>query len=157
MSTPAVAPPVQLAGKYLTIILAGESYAIAVLNVREIIRVQPVTPVPQLPPYFKGVINLRGRVVPVMDLREKFGLAAEHTPRTCIIVVQVKAGDGPRTPLGVIVDAVEEVVVLTAADIEPTPEFGTAIDTTCLPGLAKVRGRVRILFDLDRAAGLDKA
>ncbi len=136
--------------KYLTVVLAGESYGIAVLKVREIIRLQKITPVPQTPPYVKGIINLRGRVIPVVDLRVKFGLAAEFPERTCIVVVQVKLAGDTSVQMGLIVDAVEEVTNLTAAEIEPTPEFGAAINTAYILGMAKVKGEVKTLLDIDQ-------
>ena len=139
-----------LAGKYLTVVLDSESYCIDVLKVREIIRLQKITPVPQMPGFVKGVINLRGRVIPVIDLRAKFGLKAEFAERTCIVVVQVKLPDEQTVHMGLIVDSVDEVVTLTAAEIEPTPDFGTRVDTEYLLGLAKVKGDVKMLLDLDR-------
>lgn len=139
-----------LGGKYLTVALEGESYAIAVLKVREIIRFQKITPVPQMPDYVKGVINLRGRVIPVIDLRAKFGLKAEVAERTCIVVVQVSLSRGRAVQMGVIVDSVEEVVTLTGTEIEPTPDFGTRVDTRYLLGMAKIKGQVKTLLDIDR-------
>jgi len=138
-----------LAGKYLTVGLDGEAYGIAVLKVREIIRLQKITPVPQLPAFVKGVINLRGRVIPIIDLRVKFGLKAEFTDRTCIVVVQVKL---PTTyvQMGLIVDSVEEVANIAAEDIEPTPEFGARVDTAYLLGMAKLKDVVKTLLDIDR-------
>jgi len=138
------------AGKYLTVVLDHESYGIAVLKVREIIRLQKITTVPQMPGFVKGVINLRGRVIPVVDLRVKFGLQAEFTERTCIVVVQVRLSAERTVQMGLIVDAVEEVVNLTSAEIEPTPDFGAKIDTTYLLGMAKVKGQVKTLLDIDR-------
>lgn len=144
-----------LAGKYLTVVLAGESYGLAALKVREIIRLQKITPVPQLPDFIKGVINLRGRVIPVIDLRTKLGLPSADTGRTCIIVVRVATPAGTPVALGLTVDSVDEVVNLTAAQIEPTPEFGGRVDVTCLLGMAKVNDTVKTLLDIDRvvAAG----
>ena len=142
-------------GKYLTLLLENEAYGIAVLKVREIIRHQQITPVPQMPAYVKGVINLRGRVVPVVDLRIKFSLKAEVTERTCVVVVQVQGPAGRTENIGLIVDAVEEVVNLTAAEIEPTPEFGTAVDTSCLLGIAKVKGQIKTLLDIDKVVAAD--
>jgi purine-binding chemotaxis protein CheW len=139
-----------LAGKYLTVVLENEAYGIAVLKVREIIRLQKITPVPQMPGFVKGVINLRGRVIPVIDLRVKFGLKAEFAERTCIVVVQVTLASEQTVQMGLIVDSVEEVVNLGAGEIEPTPEFGTRIDTSYLLGMAKVKGQVKTLLDLDR-------
>jgi len=140
----------KLAGKYLTVVLDNEAYGIAVLKVREIIRMQKITPVPQMPGFVKGVINLRGRVIPVIDLRVKFGLKAEFAERTCIVVVQVKLPTEQIVQMGLIVDSVEEVVTLTNEEIEPTPDFGTKIDTTYLLGMAKVKGQVKTLLDIDR-------
>ena len=140
----------KLAGKYLTVVLDNEAYGIAVLKVREIIRMQKITPVPQMPGFVKGVINLRGRVIPVVDLRVKFGLKAEFAERTCIVVVQVKLPTEQVVQMGLIVDSVEEVVTLTNEEIEPTPDFGTKIDTTYLLGMAKVKGQVKTLLDIDR-------
>ncbi|MBI2517620.1 MAG: purine-binding chemotaxis protein CheW [Opitutae bacterium] len=138
------------AGKYLTVVLDNEAYGIAVLKVREIIRMQKITPVPQVPSFVKGVINLRGRVIPIIDLRVKFGLKSEFTERTCIVVVQVKLPSEQVVQMGLIVDSVEEVVNLTSEEIEPTPEFGAKIDTTYLLGMAKVKGQVKTLLDIDR-------
>jgi purine-binding chemotaxis protein CheW len=138
------------AGKYLTVALDNEAYGIAVLKVREIIRMQKITPVPQVPGFVKGVINLRGRVFPVIDLRAKFGLQAEIAERTCIVVVHVQSAGGPPLAMGLIVDSVDEVVNLKARDIEPTPDFGTRVDTAFLTGMAKVNGQVKMLLDIDR-------
>jgi purine-binding chemotaxis protein CheW len=136
-------------GKYLTVVLENEAYGIAVLKVREIIRMQKITPVPQMPEFVKGVINLRGRVIPVVDLRVKFGLQASFGERTCIVVVQV-ALTASVVQMGLIVDSVEEVVSLTPAEIEPTPDFGTRIDTSYILGMAKIKGVVKTLLDIDR-------
>ena len=159
MSSPATAPAptttAKLAGKYLTVVLDNEAYGIGVLKVREIIRMQKITPVPQVPGFVKGVINLRGRVIPVVDLRVKFGLKAEFAERTCIVVVQVKLPNALVVQMGLIVDSVEEVVTLTAGEIEPTPEFGAKIDTSYLLGLAKVKGLVKTLLDIDRVVAPD--
>lgn len=139
-----------LAGKYLTVVLENEAYGIGVLKVREIIRMQKITPVPQMPAFVKGVINLRGRVIPIVDLRVKFGLKAEFAERTCIVVVQVKLSNDQNVQMGLIVDSVEEVVTLQAGEIEPTPEFGTKVDTAYLLGMAKVKGSVKTLLDINR-------
>ncbi|HRE05971.1 MAG TPA: chemotaxis protein CheW [Opitutaceae bacterium] len=140
----------QSAGKYLTVSLENESYGIAVLKVREIIRMQKITPVPQMPEFVRGVLNLRGRVIPVVDLRVKFGLKAEFADRTCIVVVQVKLPTGQLVQMGLIVDSVEEVVNLSGSEIEPTPDFGARIDTGYILGMAKVKGQVKTLLDIDR-------
>src|SRR5437773_6715114 len=138
------------AGKYLTFQLSNEEFGIRVLKVREIMGIQEITAVPQTPTHIKGVINLRGKVVPVIDLRLKFGLvAAEYTQRTCIIVTQVQGDSGP-VLMGIIVDGVSEVLNLTAAEIEDTPNFGEAVAGQYLLGMAKVKGKVKILLDIDK-------
>ncbi len=155
MSTSAVQETAGLAGKYLTVVLDNEAYGIAVLKVREIIRLQKITTVPQMPAFVKGVINLRGRVIPVIDLRIKFGLKAEVAERTCIVVVQIGVGAGRNVQMGLVVDSVEEVVNLTGAEIEPTPEFGARIDTSYLLGLAKIKGVVKTLLDIERVVAAE--
>jgi len=147
--------PATLAGKYLTIGLGAEAYGIPVLRVREIIRLQKITPVPQMPSYVKGVINLRGRVIPIVDLRVKFGVPAEFADRTCIVVVQVRLASEQTVPMGLIVDRVEEVANLGAAEIEPTPDFGAKLNTDYILGLAKGKGQVKTLLDLDRVVAVD--
>jgi purine-binding chemotaxis protein CheW len=139
-----------LAGKYLTFRLGDESYGISVLKVREIIRQTKATAVPQMPDYIKGVINLRGKIIPVMDLRLKLGLpVTEVTEHTCIVVVQVKLADGQNTALGLVVDGVEEVTNIAASDIEETPDFGAKIATRCILGMAKLKGAVKALLDIN--------
>ena len=139
------------AGKYLTFLLGHESYGVSVLRVREILRLMDITPVPRMPPEVKGVINLRGKVVPIVDLHLKFALPkAEVNERTCIVVVQIKTPAAGAALLGFIVDAVEEVLNIPAGDIEPTPDFGTHWGTDYILGLAKTKGRVKALLDMDR-------
>lgn len=143
-------------GKYLTFALGGESYGIPVLKVREIIRLCPITPVANMPAHVKGVINLRGKVIPAVDLRTKFGLPASiDDDRTCIVVTQIAAPAGGTRLFGVIVDAVEEVANFLASDLEPTPDFGGAIDARYLTGIAKSGGGVKMLVDLDRIWAAD--
>jgi purine-binding chemotaxis protein CheW len=154
-SAPSAPARSSLAGKYLTVVLENEAYGIGVLKVREIIRMQKITPVPQMPAFVKGVINLRGRVIPVVDLRVKFGLKAEFAERTCIVVVQVKLPTEQTVQMGLIVDSVEEVVTLSGTEIEPTPDFGTKINTDYLLGMAKVKGAVKTLLDIDRVVAPD--
>lgn len=140
----------KLAGKHLTFVLGREHYGVPVLKVREIIRLCDITPVPQMPDYIKGVLNLRGKIIPVADLRVKFRLAStENTDLTCIVVVQVALADKTNTLMGLIVDAVEEVANLTAADIEPTPDFGGDVQADYILGMAKVKGQVKALLDID--------
>jgi len=141
----------KLAGKYLTFKLNDESYGVEVLKVREIIRLTEITSVPQMPNYVRGVINLRGKIIPVIDLRLKFGFPpATHTEQTCIIVVQVRFSDGKCVQMGLIVDGVEEVTNIAAGDIEETPDFGVEISTECILGMAKIKGSVKTLLDIDR-------
>jgi purine-binding chemotaxis protein CheW len=138
------------AGKYLTFQLANEEFGIRVLKVREIMGIQEITAVPQTPAHIKGVINLRGKVVPVVDLRLKFGVAAaDYTQRTCIIVTQVQGESSP-VMMGIVVDSVSEVLNLTGTEIEDTPDFGEEISGSYLLGMAKVKGKVKILLDIDR-------
>ena len=134
----------RLAGKHLTFILGHEQYGLPVLKVREIIRLCDITPVPQMPDYIKGVLNLRGKIIPVADLRIKFKLAsAKNTDLTCIIVVQVSLPGKASAIMGLVVDAVEEVVNIPASDIEPTPDFGAALATDYIQiGRASCRERV---------------
>lgn len=137
------------AGKYLTFQLMNEEFAIQLLRVREIMGIQEITAVPQTPDYVKGVINLRGKVITVVDLRLKFGLPEiEYTQRTCIIVAQI---ENRRAELlvGIIVDCVSEVLTLQAADIEDVPDFGPGVQTPYLLGMAKIKGEVKILLDID--------
>jgi len=143
-----------LGGKYLTFALGDESYAVDVRKVREIIRLTSITSVPQMPAFIKGVINLRGKIIPVIDLRARFGLSeAATTDKTCIVVVQIQTGANLRRETGLIVDNVEEVLNLTANDIEETPDFGNQVDTEYLLGMAKIKGVVKMLLDLDRVLG----
>jgi purine-binding chemotaxis protein CheW len=136
-------------GKYLTFQLAEEGYGIGILKVREIIGMLPVTPVPQTPMFLKGVINLRGQVIPVVDLRLKFGLPdEEYTERTSIIVVEVK-GLSANIPIGIVVDTVSEVINIQAREIEPAPAFGSTIDTNFILGMAKTGDGVKILLNID--------
>jgi purine-binding chemotaxis protein CheW len=146
----------QVASKYLTFTLNPESYGIDVLKVREIIRLIAITTIPQMPDYVCGVINLRGKIIPVIDLRLRFGFAkAESTEQTCIIVVKVKLPDGRATQMGLVVDGVEEVLNIAATDIEKTPDFGTKIDTQYIVGIAKIKGAVKILLDIDGVVGAE--
>jgi purine-binding chemotaxis protein CheW len=142
-------------GKYLTFSLASEEYGASVLKVREIMKMMDITVVPQVPPHVRGVINLRGKVITVVDLRLKFGFEAkEQTDQTAIIVVEI-AVDGGKILTGLVVDSVSDVLNIVADEIEATPAFGDRVKTDYISGLAKVKGRVKILLDLDRAIGWD--
>ena len=151
---PDSSPPAAVAakpGRYLTFKLGRESYGLPVLGVREIIRLCPITPVPRMPAYIKGVINLRGKVIPILDLRAKFQLSTEsYGERACIIVVQVGAPPATVMLMGAIVDAVEEVVQLGEAELEPTPDFGGSPNTDYILGMATIHGGVKTLLDLDK-------
>jgi purine-binding chemotaxis protein CheW len=137
------------AGKYLIFNLGLEEFAIEVLKVREIMGLQDITAIPQVPAHVKGVINLRGKVIPVIDLRMKFGMEPQdYTPRTCIIVMRTRQAD-ENLMIGIIVDGVVEVLNLMASDIEDTPDFGPGVATPYLMGMAKIKGRVKILLDID--------
>ena len=137
-------------GKYLTFSLAGEEYGIGILKVKEIIGMMAVTHVPQTPGFVKGVINLRGKVIPVVDLRLRFGLeAAACTERTCIIVVEVTGAQG-HVMMGIVVDAVSEVLNIRGSDIENTPTFGVRLNTDFILGMAKAAGGIKILLDIDK-------
>lgn len=136
--------------KYLSFHVGPEEFAVAVLSVREIIGMQDVTAVPHTPPYLKGIINLRGKVIPVVDLRLKFGMpSAEYTQRTCIVVVDI-AGEDSRMLMGVVVDSVSEVLNVSPSDIESTPDFGEGVTIPYLRGIAKSKGKVKILLDIDK-------
>jgi purine-binding chemotaxis protein CheW len=138
------------AGKYLIFHLGVEEFGTDVLKVREIMGLQDITTVPQVPLYVKGVINLRGKVIPVIDLRLKFGLdPEEYTARTCIIVVRTHQPEGDLA-IGMLVDGVVEVLNLNPTDIEDTPDFGPGVVTPYLKGMAKVKGKVKILLDIDQ-------
>ncbi len=137
--------------KYLTFKLADEEYGVEILKVREIIGVMDITAVPQMPPYMKGVINLRGKVIPVVDLRLKFTLdELEHTEETCIIVVDVGR------EVGIIVDTVSEVLDIHGKNIEAPPAMGGSVDTTFILGMGKVGDDVKILLDIDKVLTTDE-
>ncbi len=135
-----------MAGKYLTFALAEEEYGLEILKVREIISMSEITSVPKTPPYVKGVINLRGKVIPVIDLRLKFMMEeASYTNETCIIVVDV---DGME--MGIIVDHVSEVLDIPGGEIEDAPEFGASVNIDFILGMGKAEGRVTILLDISK-------
>ena len=140
-----------IAGKYITFVLGEESYGIPALKVREIIRLVHITVLPQMPGHIKGVINLRGKIIPVIDLRTRFGLTGtKDTEHTCIIVVQVATASGAKLFIGLIVDAVEEVANITTEDVEEAPDFGLRADTSYILGMAKIKGAVKTLLNIDR-------
>ncbi len=137
-------------GKYLTFTLAQEEYGIGILKIKEIIGMMPITSVPQTPEFIKGVINLRGKVIPVMDLRLRFGMdTIDYNERTCIIVVEIVGAAGT-VQIGIVVDSVSEVLNIREHEIEETPAFGTKLNTDYILGMAKMEGGVKILFEIDQ-------
>jgi len=141
---------IQLAGKYLTFKLGNEEYGLQILKVQEIIRLQAVTKVPRTPPYMRGVINLRGKVIPVVDLRNKFSLdELSDSERTCIIVVQVVQAVAKVT-MGILIDEVREVLDIGAENIDGTPNFGSNVEAEYILGIGKIGNSVKILLDIDK-------
>jgi purine-binding chemotaxis protein CheW len=141
---------VHLAGKYLTFKLANEEYGLEIIKVQEIIGMMPITKVPRVPNYMRGVINLRGRIIPTIHLRTKFGLPdVDDTDKTCIIVVEVMSPKG-KVNVGIIVDQVAEVLDVGAKEIDHAPEFGTVLHTDFILGVGIVKGAVKILLDIDK-------
>ena len=143
-------------GKYLTFSMANEEYGVGILKVKEIIGMMPITSVPRTPEFVKGVINLRGQVIPVIDLRLRFGIhATEYTDRTCIVVVEIE-GDDRTILVGIVVDSVSEVMNIKSTDIEDRPAFGADINTDYILGMAKMQGGVKILLDIDRVLNAEE-
>ncbi|HSI58964.1 MAG TPA: chemotaxis protein CheW [Ideonella sp.] len=150
-----VAAPVEPA-QYLTFMLAGEPYAIGILAIKEIIEYHSLTEVPMMPACVRGVINLRGAVVPVMDLLARFGRAPSPvSKRTCIVIVEIEQ-EGERQVVGVVVDAVNEVLDIAAAEIEPAPSFGARIRSDFIAGMGKVREKFVILLNVEHVLRLDE-
>jgi len=138
------------AGKYLTFKLGSEEFGLEILKVQEIIQMQSITRVPRTPEFVRGVINLRGKVIPVVDLRLKFGMeSTDDTERTCIVVVQIRNATSV-VVMGTIIDEVREVLDIPEASIEDTPSFGTSIDTEFILGMGKIGQNVKILLDIDK-------
>jgi purine-binding chemotaxis protein CheW len=136
--------------KYLIFTLGAEEFGIQVLHIKEIMQMQHITPVPQLPPYVKGVINLRGQVIPVVDLALRLHMTPrEFTPRTCIVVVRHFAGEGERL-VGAIADGVSEVLTICAEEVEESPDFGAGGAVSYVRGMAKIRGKVKLLLDTEQ-------
>ena len=167
---PTASPAAERAGRFLTFYLADEEYGVEILKVQEIIGMQPITRVPRTPAAIRGVINLRGKVIPIMDLRERFGMpsaevalagaseadvAAAEAVR-CIIVVQVVGPTGVAVPVGIVVDRVSEVSSIGEAEIEDAPSFGAGVRTEYLWGLGKAQGRVKLLLDIDRVLAAEE-
>jgi purine-binding chemotaxis protein CheW len=146
--------------QYLTFILGGELFAIGILSIKEIIEHHSITEVPMMPAAIRGVINLRGAVVPVLDLQARFGRPASQVgKRTCIVIVEINAGGGEADAhqvIGIMVDAVSEVLDIAAADIEPPPAFGASIRTDFIHGMGKVKGKFVILLNADHVLAVDE-
>jgi purine-binding chemotaxis protein CheW len=136
-------------GKFLTFFLHGEEYGLEILKVHEIIGMLPITRIPRSPDYIRGVINLRGKVIPIMDLRTRFSMPASDTDEGCIIVTQIRG-----VQIGMVVDKVSEVCNISPDEVEDTPSFGADVHTEFLLGLAKQGGRVKLLLDIDRVLTL---
>lgn len=137
--------------KFLTFVLDSEHYGVEVIKIREIIRMQKITPVPQMPSHVKGVINLRGKIIPVMDLRLRFNLTAKDADEnTCIVVVHLMRDDGVGAFTGLVVDSVEEVLNINTSEIEDAPEVGAQTATECILGLAKAKNTVITLLAIER-------
>jgi purine-binding chemotaxis protein CheW len=140
-------------GKYLTFVLADEEYGLEILKVQEIIGMMPITPVPRTPGYLRGVVNLRGKVIPVVDLRLKFGMDfKDQTDETCIIVVQTN-----KVQTGIVVDSVSEVLDIPDQAIEDAPSFGASVDSDFILGIGKAEGKVKLLLDIDKVLTTDDA
>jgi purine-binding chemotaxis protein CheW len=149
--------PDQSSTQYLSFLLGGEAYAIGILRVREILEHQPATRVPQTPPSIRGVINLRGKVIPIVDLALKFGLPPTQTTRwTCIIVVETSIG-GETAVMGVLADSVSEVIDLNPGDIEVPPTFGTHVKVDYLRGMGRTGQKFVLLLDIDRVLSAEEA
>ncbi len=143
-------------GKYLTFTLADDEYGISIMNIQEIIRIMPITTVPRTPDFVKGVINLRGKVIPVVDLRLRFGMEAiDYTDRTCVIVLELEGKAGALL-MGIVVDSVSEVLSIKGEDIEDMPSVGTKLNTEYILGMAKTEGGVKMLLDINRMLGAEK-
>ena len=143
--------------QYLTFVLGGETYAIGILRIKEIIEYGQITAVPMMPAFIRGVINLRGHVVPVVDLSVRFGRAATAVGRrTCIVILEIEAGEEQRQDIGVLVDAVNEVLEIPPAEIEPAPAFGARIRTDFIAGMGKVDGTFVIILHVDRVLSVEE-
>ena len=155
-TTPVQERPLQ-ASQYLTFALGGEMFAVGILNVKEIIEYGNLTQIPLMPSFIRGVINLRGSVVPVIDLAARFG-GAPSTPgrRSCIVIVEVRGNDSVRHDIGVLVDAVSEVLDIPPAEIEPPPSFGARIRADFIFGMGKVGGKFVVILEIDQLLSVDE-
>lgn len=143
-------------GKFLTFALGSEEYGIPIQKVKEIIGIMDITNIPKTPQFIKGVINLRGKIIPVMDLRLKFGLVEKsYDQRTCIIVVEIGIADAKRM-MGIVVDTISEVISIQKGEIEPPPQYSTHVDNEFLTGLGKVKGKVILLLEIEHVLSSDE-
>lgn len=143
-------------GQYLTFTLAGEMFAIGILNIKEILEYGQLTTVPMMPDFIRGVINLRGSVVPVVDLAARFQQQpSEITKRTCIVIIEVSTDEG-RQDIGVVVDTVSEVLEIPDSEIEPAPSFGAKIRADFIHGMGKVNGNFVIILEVDKVLSVDE-
>lgn len=144
-------------GQYLTFMLNGEMFAMGILAIKEIIEYGNLTTVPMMPAFVRGVINVRGSVVPVVDLAARFGRrGSDITRRSCIIIIEVNTADGEEQDIGVLVDAVSAVLEIPAAEIEPPPNFGARIRADFIRSMAKVDGKFVIVLDVDRVLSVEE-
>lgn len=143
-------------GQYLTFLLGGEMYAIGILNIKEIIEYGQVTEVPMMPAFIRGVINLRGRVVPVVNLLARFGKPSnEITKRSCIVIIEAGSAD-ERQDIGVVVDSVSEVLEIPASEIEPAPSFGAKIRSDFISGMGKVNGKFVVMLCVNKVLSVEE-
>lgn len=150
------APGEEEAAQYLTFTLGGEMFALGILNVKEIIEFGSITEIPMMPPFIRGVINLRGAVVPVIDLSSRFGShATEISRRTCIVIVELQENE-EKQDIGVIVDAVSEVLDIPRSEIEPPPAFGAKIRADFINGMGKVNGKFVIILNVAKVLSIDE-
>lgn len=155
-SAAAIAGDADEQDQYLTFLLGGEMFAIGILHIKEIIEYGQLTTVPMMPSFIRGVINLRGAVVPVVDLSVRFGRhATELTRKTCIVIIEAQTGDG-KQDVGVVVDAVSEVLEIPAGEIEPAPSFGAKIRAEFIAGMGKVDGKFVILLNVDKVLSVEE-
>ena len=142
--------------QYLTFTLGDEMFAIGILAIREIIEYGHLTEVPMTPPFIRGVINLRGAVVPVIDMAVRFGRpAGEVTKRTCVVIIEIDNGNGGANQMGIVVDAVSEVLEIPPSDIEPPPQFGARIRTDFISGMGKVDGKFVVMLDVNKVLSIE--
>lgn len=143
-------------GKYLTFLLEDENYGFPIMRIKEIIGLMDITPVPKTPSFIKGVINLRGKIIPVMDLRIKFNMSENiYNEKTCIIVVEIE-NKNAQSLVGIVVDTVAEVINFPKDDIEPPPQYGSDIENSFLTGVGKLKDKVIMLLNIDKIVNIEE-